>query len=960
MAETPTGGSLHRLLLDLMHVACGACRPPPRPRGAPRGRHLRTLANAASTTARALVLIAMPLLAMAAGNALLFAGQGQEFLREFVDQVDEVSPFQALLSAKFWWLAGVSAWSLSVWYCAMRLLSRLYGRGPHPAWVQRWEDLLRGYLPRLLLLACLVPVSLTIGRLAAPATARPPLLLPHAALLLGSMLAMEVLLDGHRAPRRFNQVVGGIALALLLLAVLRASGGWASPALWAYFGIATLVLVALALLLGVPALRGRRAWWLALAAGGSGAALAVAGVWRLGAGSSWLPTAAMGGTLLVHALVGWRHELGGREARQRCAPPPAAAEPQPALTRGQLRVMVFWTGLSFALAALLQAAPIAAGRALGAPSIALLALGSLCLFFSLALVLLPRTLGWPSLVVPALASAFVVAYLDPYRPLPGLALRAGPEPRPELAAHFAQWQQHRAADGADAPIIVVAAEGGGVRAAVWTAFALARLDEATCGAFGRRVYAISGVSGGSLGAAFYVAQRAEAAAALARHAGQAGTPSAPSASNSPSPAASASAAPVSSAASDVFAAAAGSASAEPAKPAVPAVPAVPASADAARPCGSEGSRPTVQALRFFRQDFISPVLGAYLFGDLMRQFPVANFLPGGRGAVLEGTWEHDWAAVLDSAPATRPNRFAQPFLALYRGDALHALPLLFLNATTVEDGKRAIAAPVRAAHVDAFDLFHEQLATAGLKLSTAVHNSARFPFVSPAGFIEQRAGDAPSPALKPWGRVVDGGYFENAGAVTAREIVEQLAAAQGGRRDNLHVLILSNAPRNPDERLCHEILQDANAPPALCRADPTKGDAPENAPMPDLSAPVQTLLATREARGSLAKAELAQAISDPQRVHELYLSKWSRAYDDPPLGWFLSGAGITGIDDALSPQPKSVKELQPARLALQRLAWRLVMPGPYSRSDDAATLARKRLRWLCERSGGNDCDRDRI
>ena len=516
MADTPAGGSLQRLLLDLWLVARSACVPPPRPRGAPWGRHLRTLANAASTTARALVLVAMPLLAMAAGNALLLAGQGQEFLREFVDQVDEVSPFQALLGAKSWWLAGVTAWALAVWYCAMRLLSRLYLRGAHPPWVQRWEDLLRGYLPRLLLLACLVPVSLTIGRLAAPATARPPLLLPQAALLLGSMLAMELLLDGHRAPRRFNHVLGGLALALLLLAVLRASGGWASPALWAYFGIAMLVLVVLALLLGVPALQGRRAGRLALAAGTGGAALALVGVWRLGAGSSWLPTAAMGGTLLIHALVGWRHELGGRDARLRCAPPPAASEPQPELTGGQLKVMVFWIGLSFALAALLQAAPIAVGRALGAPSIALLALASLCLFFSLALVLLPRTLGWPSLVVPALVSAFVVAYLDPYRPAPGVALRAGPEPRPELAAHFAQWQRQRAADGADAPVIVVAAEGGGVRAAVWTAFALARLDDATCGAFGRRVYAISSVSGGSLGAAFYVAQRAEADRAAAQ------------------------------------------------------------------------------------------------------------------------------------------------------------------------------------------------------------------------------------------------------------------------------------------------------------------------------------------------------------------------------------------------------------------------------------------------------------
>lgn len=64
------------------------------------------------------------------------------------------------------------------------------------------------------------------------------------------------------------------------------------------------------------------------------------------------------------------------------------------------------------------------------------------------------------------------------------------------------------------PFVVVAAEGGGVRAAAWTALVLSKIDESVDaasgkGAFADRLVAISGVSGGSLGGALYVASRAQ-------------------------------------------------------------------------------------------------------------------------------------------------------------------------------------------------------------------------------------------------------------------------------------------------------------------------------------------------------------------------------------------------------------------------------------------------------------------
>lgn len=54
------------------------------------------------------------------------------------------------------------------------------------------------------------------------------------------------------------------------------------------------------------------------------------------------------------------------------------------------------------------------------------------------------------------------------------------------------------------PVFLVAAEGGGVRAAYWTAVVLGRLQDQHP-TFARQVFGISGVSGGSVGAAVFAA-----------------------------------------------------------------------------------------------------------------------------------------------------------------------------------------------------------------------------------------------------------------------------------------------------------------------------------------------------------------------------------------------------------------------------------------------------------------------
>ncbi len=105
-------------------------------------------------------------------------------------------------------------------------------------------------------------------------------------------------------------------------------------------------------------------------------------------------------------------------------------------------------------------------------------------------------------------------------------------------------------------------------------------------------------------------------------------------------------------------------------------------------------------------------------------------------------------------------------------------------------------AVVEALYPEAYDLF-EATSTAHLPcsgracppppsdvdgpdvlLSTAAMASARFPIISPAGSYHPRGEEVAG------NRVVDGGYFENAGLTTARDVARAL------REDHVEPLIL--------------------------------------------------------------------------------------------------------------------------------------------------------------------------
>jgi hypothetical protein len=128
-------------------------------------------------------------------------------------------------------------------------------------------------------------------------------------------------------------------------------------------------------------------------------------------------------------------------------------------------------------------------------------------------------------------------------------------------------------------------------------------------------------------------------------------------------------------------------------------------------------------------------------------------------------------------------------------------------------------------------LFHPQNLN-DIRLSTAAHNSARFPIVSPPGAIRNRQHQIVD-------RIVDGGYFENYGALSAMELAQAVHAIEPKLAP--FVLVVSN---DPDED-----------------PDLTKVDVPDDVALTDLTVPISAVANTRTSRGRLAVDQL-EAVMD--------------------------------------------------------------------------------------------------
>jgi hypothetical protein len=367
---------------------------------------------------------------------------------------------------------------------------------------------------------------------------------------------------------------------------------------------------------------------------------------------------------------------------------------------------------SAALFVAFTAFPVAFGQRVGSMFILYVAAAN-AVFFGSAAVLLGRVWKLP-LVTLAFACAAVFSYWNDNHAI-RLAGGGPSDRRPLLRAAFDEWLESRRktwTSSAPLPVIVVAAEGGGLRAAYWTAAVLSRLQDEEP-RFARHVFAISGVSGGSLGSAVFAALVAEQGTGRAMTCPEV----------------------------------------EPLDPA-----------------GEQNTKMGVLqrcADAALSRNFLAPVLAKMVAPDLLQWFLPFPVHALDRATALEDAWEASFRETTDS------RRFAAPFQELWQGPRGN-VPALLLNSTHVETGRRVVHSHLRFGVEDIPDahdfavVMHTDIPwEADVPLATAAHDSARFTYVSPAGLM--RAADA-----RERGHVVDGGYFENSGAETAFDLIRIL------------------------------------------------------------------------------------------------------------------------------------------------------------------------------------------
>ncbi len=532
--------------------------------------------------------------------------------------------------------------------------------------------------------------------------------------------------------------------------------------------------------------------------------------------------------------------------RRPVGPYATAAQKDVDLRREHLEIFVFTAGLfliALVFACVTWISPDAVGRSLGSMVVAYFALGAI-----LALVnALEFTVTWTTQkgvfgaqarprVVGVYAVVFVIglgvlnAWLHPFHrvrpcdggdcvappPPAGFSVATSPDERPTVAVAARAWYEQAKAAYSKAhgegpvPMLIVATAGGGIRAAYWTAEVLEKLagDFAKEDSFAKEggvrpyLFAISGVSGGSVGATAFDAALAER--------------------------------------------------------------------DDSQPKCKVGDTKCPLATTFLTADFLAPALASLVFVDTPSSF-LPDFGQVDRGTALERSFENASGGLL-----------SRPFLSLFRYKKDPAAegqapwrPILLLNATHEQTGKRIITGHVlieRNVFIDSLDALH--VLSKDVRASTAAHNSARFTYISPAGDLGDKHGS-----------VIDGGYFENYGALSALELARAARWELRNEKPGVKLVILMISS-DPTLKQAHELVrikeakdhgpclvsvaEREGAPSGIAGASQKPDNAPnylsldteevENAWINEFLAPFQGVTNVREAHGNRAAAELAVQI----------------------------------------------------------------------------------------------------
>ncbi len=391
------------------------------------------------------------------------------------------------------------------------------------------------------------------------------------------------------------------------------------------------------------------------------------------------------------------------------------------------------------------------------------------------------------LIVVALVFSAVVPSWHQGHELRALDSELAPDQRVSLRDALGVWLEAQQ-DNEPITLTLVAAPGGGIISAVWTSVALSKIHEIHGDNFARSLFAISAVSGGSLGATLFAeSARTDIDACL----------------HLPSGELDANGLPLS---------------------------------KMQRAVGAFSRIDHIAAVAMrllYLNDTLSPYIAAGPYSD--------------RSEVIERSWEGAW----HSAVAAQGCRLgdspvlAESYLdrwydvgdngAMVLTQTWADIPFLMFGGTSMASGRRLVTSPFvfplepdiagadrsDTGPGDADSMALDLLTLSGNdhRMSTAVNSSARFPWIEPAGRVTVAE---PDDERYTYDLIVDGGYSEPSGAATLSDLVADIidvCAASPCPPLRLMVIQIdshpvsapaSYAPRVPPRddppRLWHELL----------------------------------------------------------------------------------------------------------------------------------------------------------
>ncbi len=491
--------------------------------------------------------------------------------------------------------------------------------------------------------------------------------------------------------------------------------------------------------------------------------------------------------------------------------------------------------------------------------------------------------------------------------------------RATLGAFWQRWQDACVTEKGPIRPVIVSVSGGASRAGVWATNVLRAVQNAA-GSRNTAVFAVDSVSGGSLGVAAYMA-------IMAAH------------------------------------------------------------TDAAALCGRTAATGAQLAALTDPQtgasalggDALGPVFGATLlidvprallspFAAIVRAITGAKSSGGDRAETIERAFERLWqetgrAAKLGTVPA-----MSDGFLTLFYkdGQPRPGMPLWLALGTDVASGARLITAPFnsdpdsarsspkgKAPDPDELWPFSGakdvlRLLCADVPISTAINNTARFPFLEPSGELVPQPG-CPT-ADGPQAQIVDGGYFDNEGIFTALELAAWLTRHAPKDRAVMPIIVQVSASEDIVGTWDETARQSKMPPPFVqCGFAPVDRAVTVSQPSDVVQAfvPIKGL---DSVRGAHDEALLHQAMAgycdtgtvtaadgkpkDPtalrpedQAFFHFYLFGEKEQKGGVPLNWLLSPRAIASIHGGMygpagaawtGPRPPNARELCRMQIAFGR------------------------------------------